>query len=158
MDEIITKECTKCLIHKPLSCFSPNRYWCKDCTNEWQRLDRLKNNKKKRARDREYYEKTKYRYAEREKKYRVKLRKEAISIYGKNCFCCGESRYEFLAIDHINGNGNEERKRLGVTGISFYKYLRKNNWPPGYRVICHNCNMSLGCYGYCPHKEGSKFD
>ena len=22
---------------------------------------------------------------------------------------------------------------------------------PGYRVLCHNCNTSLGLYGYCPH-------
>jgi hypothetical protein len=20
-----------------------------------------------------------------------------------------------------------------------------------YRVLCHNCNMALGFYGYCPH-------
>jgi hypothetical protein len=25
----------------------------------------------------------------------------------------------------------------------------------GYRVLCHNCNLARGFYGYCPHE---KFD
>jgi hypothetical protein len=29
--------------------------------------------------------------------------------------------------------------------------LARNGFPDGYRVLCHNCNMALGQYGYCPH-------
>jgi hypothetical protein len=30
--------------------------------------------------------------------------------------------------------------------------LIKNNFPDGFQVLCHNCNMSIGLYGYCPHQ------
>src|SRR5438094_2571359 len=39
------------------------------------------------------------------------LRAAAIEHYGKVCACCGESTYEFLCIDHINGGGNRQRKQ-----------------------------------------------
>jgi hypothetical protein len=69
------------------------------------------------------------------------------------CCCCGEKHFEFLAIDHINGGGNKHRKQLGLKsgGASFYRWLIKNHFPAGYRVLCVNCNFSLGAYGYCPH-------
>ena len=82
------------------------------------------------------------------------LREEAINTYGKICQCCGESNYEFLCIDHIHGSGNKHRKVVGHGG-RFYKWLRDRVWPTGYRVLCHNCNMSLGLYGYCPHFSSS---
>ena len=30
--------------------------------------------------------------------------------------------------------------------------INSNSFPPGFRVLCHNCNQALGAYGYCPHK------
>lgn len=86
-------------------------------------------------------------------KERRKLRAMVITHYGGMCECCGEQRHEFLAIDHISGGGNQHRKEIGNKGgHSFYRHLKKNNFPEGYRVLCHNCNHSLGSYGYCPHK------
>lgn len=83
-------------------------------------------------------------------RWRVKLK--VINHYGKVCACCGEDKVEFLAIDHINGRGNQERQKLGLkAGIAFYRWLIRNNYPLGYRVLCHNCNCSIGYYGYCPH-------
>jgi hypothetical protein len=58
---------------------------------------------------------------------------------------------EFLAIDHINGRGRAERGKMGRYGDSLYKWLRKEGYPEGYRVLCHNCDGALGWYGYCPH-------
>jgi hypothetical protein len=29
--------------------------------------------------------------------------------------------------------------------------LRKNNHPPGYRVLCFNCNFAIYHLGSCPH-------
>jgi hypothetical protein len=87
-----------------------------------------------------------------------KRRLEVLTHYGGTplkCQCCGESNIEFLTIDHINGGGNQQRKHIrsknGKT-INFYKWLVDNNFPEGYRVLCYNCNCSLGHYGYCPHK------
>lgn len=71
-----------------------------------------------------------------------------------DCECCGEGHYEFLCIDHINGGGNKHRVEIGLGTQSFYSWLVRNNYPDGYRVLCTNCNSSLGFYGYCPHQGG----
>jgi len=81
------------------------------------------------------------------------LRKEAIEYYsnGSNsCSCCGENHLEFLAIDHIDGGGNTLRKIEKNHGST--RWFKANNYPEGFRVLCHNCNMSLGSWGYCPHQ------
>jgi len=36
---------------------------------------------------------------------------------------------------------------------NFYRWLKQNNFPEGFRVLCINCNFSLGIYGYCPHEK-----
>jgi hypothetical protein len=81
----------------------------------------------------------------------------AIEYYGSKCACCGESHTEFLAIDHINGGGNVHRRNLGALGSHLFTWLKKNNYPEGFRVLCHNCNQSLGLLGYCPHHEQRDF-
>jgi len=79
-----------------------------------------------------------------------KTRRFCLEHYGGQCACCGENSYEFLCIDHINGGGHQHRKKVGH-GYSFLLWLKKNNMPEGYRILCHNCNMATGLYGYCPH-------
>lgn len=92
-----------------------------------------------------------------EVKERQKQKKlEVLSHYsdGKlECACCGEDVYEFLSIDHIGGGGNAHRKALKRGGYSFYYWLKKNGYPPGFRVLCYNCNLARGFYGYCPHEK-----
>jgi hypothetical protein len=88
------------------------------------------------------------------KKTRQRQRWDAIMRYSNGdpkCSCCGERTPEFLVIDHINGGGTQHRKE--VPANKFYRWLRDNNWPEGYRVLCHNCNSSYGYYGYCPHQQ-----
>jgi hypothetical protein len=70
------------------------------------------------------------------------------------CECCGEDRLEFLCIDHVNGNGKQHRRELGHKRI--VDWLEMNGFPEGFRVLCHNCNLSHGFYGYCPHVKGEK--
>lgn len=79
------------------------------------------------------------------------LRKFVIDSYGGKCNCCGENKVEFLAVDHINGGGNMDRKENSIEQI--LKRIIKLNFPTSYRVLCHNCNLSLGFYGYCPHLQ-----
>ena len=86
------------------------------------------------------------------REYYYKLRRECISAYGGKCQCCGETIYEFLSIDHINGGGRKHRIKLGG-GSNYLRDLRKNGFPSGYRVLCYNCNNSFGAYGYCPHHQ-----
>jgi len=66
-----------------------------------------------------------------------------------SCECCGESHIEFLTIDHIYGDGNKHKEE--IKRRNFHPWLIKNNFPPGFRVLCFNCNCSLGFHGYCPH-------
>jgi hypothetical protein len=82
------------------------------------------------------------------------LRAEVLAHYGNKCACCGETHPEFLGIDHINGGGNKHRREPGVgSGAGFYLWLKKHHYPEGFQVLCHNCNLAKGFYGYCPHKK-----
>jgi hypothetical protein len=94
------------------------------------------------------------------RQYRKKIRRAALDAYGGLvCSCdhngvpCGSHPEEFLGIDHINGDGVNVKYRGGKT---LYAWLRKNRYPPGFRVLCHNCNMALGFYGHCPHSTTEK--
>ena len=80
------------------------------------------------------------------------MRTAAFDRYGTECACCGEDREPFLCIDHIGGGGAKHRREIGVGGSWFYLWLRRNDYPDGYRALCHNCNMALGLYGECPHE------
>ena len=89
------------------------------------------------------------------KRSNLRLRIQVLNAYSNNspsCVCCGESEIKFLAIDHINGEGNEQRKQIGRRGTSFYRWLKDNNYPKGFQLLCHNCNMAKGFYGECPHQ------
>lgn len=70
------------------------------------------------------------------------------------CACCGEKEIKFLSIDHINGGGNKHRKTITKNGKggNISHWLVKNDFPDGFQVLCHNCNMAKGFYGQCPHK------
>lgn len=89
--------------------------------------------------------------AREQRALRRKKREEALRAYGGECACCGEAQYEFLALDHIEGGGGRERRELQVWGSAFTAHLTREGFPPGYRVLCHNCNSALGYHGYCPH-------
>lgn len=68
------------------------------------------------------------------------------------CVGCTETHIEFLTIDHVKGDGAAHRKETGLrTGSDTYAWLRRNNFPAGFRVLCFNCNASEGFHGYCPH-------
>ena len=82
----------------------------------------------------------------------IHLRKLVLTTYGGCCACCGESHEEFLVIDHINGGGTKHRQEVG-SGSKFYQWLKKQGFPSGFRVLCHNCNASLGFYKRCPHDD-----
>lgn len=46
-----------------------------------------------------------------------------------------------LTIDHINNKGAEHRREMRKDGISFYRWLIKNNYPDGYQCLCINCQF-----------------
>ena len=68
-----------------------------------------------------------------------------------SCACCGEKILEFLSIDHINGGGTKHIRSHSVVRTGFYRWLIQNHYPPGFQVLCYNCNMAKGFFGKCPH-------
>ena len=83
-----------------------------------------------------------------------RARAEALEAYGNCCNCCGEDKEVFLAIDHVANDGAEHRKKetAGHGGCNLYLWLRRNGYPEGFQVLCHNCNWAKA-HGGCPHQE-----
>jgi len=113
-----------------------------------ERLDKLKqwgiNNPEKlqRAFEREKPKRKKYHAS-----LQQKIKQEVMAGYSLKisnskfpcCSLCNEKILDFLAIDHIEGarimgHGKD------MHSTKLYKILIKQNFPNGYRVLCHNCN------------------
>lgn len=79
----------------------------------------------------------------------------ALNAYGGPvCACCGETLLEGLTIDHINGDGARHRRETGVgANKTLYWWLEKNNYPPGFQVLCMTCNFAKRSRACCPHEE-----
>lgn len=90
-------------------------------------------------------------------KMNLKIKTEVFSYYSKGtpiCNCCGINEIVFLTIDHINGGGRKHIKSIVEIrgGTNFYRWLRKNNYPDGFQVLCYNCNCGKRTFEECPHK------
>ena len=133
------KTCIKCKIEKKLVHFYRRfdrnqiayRTICKSCISEYMKVN-----------------------SERNKNHKRNFRLEVLAHYSKSkipfCNCCGEKTIQFLCIDHINGGGNEHRRQIG-NNVQLAYWLKRNNYPSEFQVLCHNCNMAKGFYGQCPH-------
>lgn len=104
-------------------------------------------------RSREYAKKNPERKAAIQAAYRIRVRDQVLNAYGGQCACCGESHREFLAIDHVNGGGSRERRNGYSSTVQMAQKVIRENFPKTYRLLCHNCNLARGFYGYCPHER-----
>lgn len=108
-----------------------------------------------------YYHNNKEKQRLKNKKYRERIKRECIEHYGgtpPKCACCGEDEYEFLTIDHIFNDGTAERKKFTNGGHHNYRFIKNNNFPERYQILCYNCNCARGKRnndGICPHKKKS---
>jgi hypothetical protein len=94
-------------------------------------------------------------FGERHKLFAGRLKLEVLKHYGNGqCECCGEGHEAFLTIDHVEGSGSRHRRTHtgGKGGEAFYRWLKKNGFPKGYRVLCFNCNFAIWRLGTCPHQ------
>lgn len=96
---------------------------------------------------------------DRQRNYKRDLRQRVITAYGGKCVCCGEARYVFLELDHVNGDGADHRRQLkGIspektTGMSkIYIDLIRKGFPSGCQVLCANCHRAKTVGVVCPHK------
>ena len=150
-----TRRCTRCRTVKSLNEFAPYqnaqgqpvyRSYCRPCFLEIEQLYRTIRRPAYRATD---------------KRSRDRKRDIVFDHYGRSCVCCGTAEMVFLSIDHIEGGGTAHMKSLGgrsSAGSKLYKWLVKHNLPPGFQVLCRNCNWAkyaLGSLDHCPHRAAA---
>ena len=142
-------------------CISPVKGWyrreCKDCVSarhkreadasrialrEYNRKYYRANKKKLDKRSRDWNKANPERRQQTYLSYYYRLQFEAIMKYGGyKCRWCGIDEPLVLALDHIENNGREHRRQIGsLGGHVLYKWLKDNNYPPGFQVLCMNCN------------------
>lgn len=126
-----------------LECMKKGRFYlCKSCKSK---------------RNKEYRKSHGARLNQAHIDYRIKLKLEVLTHYSTESYPICANPYHLhlpndpmltdidcLEIDHINGNGNKERKEVTghlTGGESFYLWLKRNNYPKGYQVLCANCNL-----------------
>lgn len=117
----------------------------------------LDQKRKSAERRKEHYRANKEIYFSRMRKSYHELRGQTIEAYGGKCACCGEIERKFLAVDHIHGGGcqhHKELRRRSIVGAGFHRWLKNNNYPDVFRILCNNCNMASSLYGSCPHQTG----
>jgi hypothetical protein len=77
----------------------------------------------------------------------------ALRHYSKgepHCACCGETRLAFLTFDHLDNNGAAHRRAINHARLGTWLYC--HHFPPGFQVLCHNCNIGRHLNGgVCPH-------
>lgn len=102
-------------------------------------------------------------YKEKQHAIMQTIKKEVFSAYSKRhsnsetpiCRCCGQSIFEFLEFDHIEGrnemaNDPKARKwgyKSAWTGEQLWTKVKECNekfefYPEGFQVLCSNCNQS----------------
>lgn len=117
---------------------------------ERQRKWRAENAAREKELQASKYERHGHKYRKQMKSKRVERREIVLKHYGGNpprCAICNGDSYDTLCIDHVNGGGNKHRAELKRKTDGFYRWLIEQNFPDGFRVLCHNCNNTLGAYG-----------
>lgn len=97
-----------------------------------------KNKEDRIERDREYY-----------RKHAEEIKQRERERYWNNRATIRKRRKELSTPERKAKAAERERLRYA----SYFKWLRDNNFPDEYRILCMNCNFSLGRFGYCPHKH-----
>jgi hypothetical protein len=149
--EPTVRTCIKCGKEKPFGLFTkrtggPNNRLniCKRCTADYC-VARYKANVPT-------YERAKARI----KADHTRNIQSVLDHYGRVCACCGEAEITFLTVDHIE-ELRSKKSRVEMGHHTIYEFLVRNHFPPGFRILCYNCNCG-GPHngGICPHQEGSQ--
>lgn len=137
MNEPQLRFCTRCKKLKSLTDFHKHQrlknlgyvqVWCKQCRSEHSKNT---------------YPTRKEKIRENTTRRRFEIRIGIIKILGSKCVYCGDSNLLHLQIDHINNDGNIERKESEQTGMSSkvaLLYLKGIKDINKLQILCANCN------------------
>jgi len=84
----------------------------------------------------------------------LKLKTEVFSYYSKGspkCNCCGIDTMDVLSLDHIKGRKNTKHKK-DLDGKSLYRWIRHNEYPSDFQILCMMCNSAKKDNEDCIHK------
>lgn len=147
-----SRACKLCreLLHPTLG---PTTKDCLVCGEEFTARTKIARYCSKRCSAKAYYHENIEQERKRGRDKHRAMREKVIAHYGGVCACptCGITEPDFLAVDHIENNGNEHRKKLKGTNI--YLWLIKNSFPEGFQLLCFNCNSAKAFFGGCPHTK-----
>lgn len=161
------KKCDICKDFKDLDSFCKNsrnksglHTTCKVCKKRLDQEYQQKNFQKIKEKKHAYYLKNKKRIVakttafilknpDKRSQYgaaaRLNYKIQAFQAYSDGvikCVNCEKSDLELLTLDHISGGGNKHRQanKIGAGGDT-YRFLKKNAYPPGFQVLCWNCQF-----------------
>lgn len=181
----LIKKCYQCQRDFSLENFCKNKSKpdgladnCKQCKSAADREYQAKSKDKIKIRRHQYYLKNKDEITEKVNLYiknnrvkhnawgtkaKNKLKNEVLSHYcddGAVCKMCGEDELGVLSIDHIDGNGAEHRRQIfgnnRTCGYNFYRWLKRNNYPDGFQVLCFSCQYRKRLIEMRPKNPSSK--
>lgn len=112
---------------------------CSECRPSDNKKRYEKNSEKIIARAKEWNQKNAEERNRRLRASYAKAKQESIAVYGGSC-SCGETNPAFLVIDHINDDGATDRRNWKNRSATIHSWLKKNNFPDGYQILCANCN------------------
>jgi hypothetical protein len=101
-----------------------------------------------------WWENNKEKCAAAARKSRLKVRLECLRAYSgptPKCQCkcgCKEDRVKLLEVAHLDQNGASHRKEIGGSQMLCW-WLRKNNFPTGFAILCPTCHAAKDIYGRC---------
>jgi hypothetical protein len=83
---------------------------------------------------------------EARERHNARKRRVMETYGGPVCVGCGEDEIRILQLDHVNKIGHQHALEIGdgdaPRGRSkMYKWVEDNHFPPGFQVLCPNCNI-----------------
>ena len=122
-------DCSKC--HTPFTRTTKSHdHWCPQCRCEYN-----KQYNKQHKTQRQILNATQH------SKLKLEVLQHVSGLTIPQCKC-GFKDIRALSIDHINGNGNIHRKTaVSSCGNIIYRWLKQNNYPSGFQVLCMNCQF-----------------
>ena len=111
-----------------------NKYW-----RAWRDRNPERARRQNTERMRRYRAANPEKYREMARAAVAKVRARLLKLYGETCSLCGFGDRRALTLDHINRNGNAERREIGERGV-YRKALREHR-PDLYRTLCMNCQF-----------------